>query len=181
MMTRPQMMMRMSVNELTFNSQAGSAIRLTGADVSLVNRLYSAEGGPTAYRESHMEDGVYYGVFVGGRLASIAGTHVVSRSERIAVVGNVFTHPRFRGQGFSIDATSGVTRHLLDFCDIVVLTVEVANDPAVHIYHKLGYQPVCNLHETPLIRKEPFGAISFTRRMIASWRGRREGKEIVVK
>jgi GNAT superfamily N-acetyltransferase len=181
MMTRPQMMTRMSVDYHTFNRVPGTAVRLTGADVSLVNRLYSVEGGPTAYRETHMEEGVYYGVFVGGRLVSVAGTHVVSRAERIAVVGNVFTHPRFRGHGFSIDATSSVTSHLLEFCDLVVLTVEVANEPAVHIYHKLGYQPVCNLHETPLIRKEPFGAISFVRRTIAGWRGRHEGKEIVLK
>ena len=128
-----------------------------------------------------MLEGVYYGVFAGSRLASVAGTHVVSEAERVAVVGNVFTHPRYRGQGLATFATSAVTSHLLDFCDLVVLTVEVGNEPAVHIYDKLGYQPVCNLHETPLIRKEPFGAISFVRRAIAGWRGRSEGKEIVVK
>jgi ribosomal protein S18 acetylase RimI-like enzyme len=181
LMTRPQMMMRMSVHRHTFAAQDGPAVRLSGADVSLINRLYSMEGGPTAYREAHMLDGVYYGVFEGSRLVSIAGTHVVSEREGIAVVGNVFTHPRCRGRGLARYATSAVTRHLLEVCDLVVLTVEVGNEPAVGIYEKLGYQPVCNLHESPLIRKEPFGAISFVRRTIAGWRGRQTGKEIVVK
>jgi RimJ/RimL family protein N-acetyltransferase len=181
LMTRPQMMMRMSVHPRIFQATDGPAVRLTGADVSMINRLYSMEGGPTAYREAHMLDGVYYGVFVGHRLAAVAGTHVVSEREGVAVVGNVFTHPRHRGQGLATCATSAVTRHLLEFCNLVVLTVEVGNEPAVHVYNKLGYQPVCKLHESPLIRKEPFGAISFLRRSLAAWRGRAHGKEIVLK
>ncbi len=180
-MTRPQLMSRMSVKSEQFTPIDSSAVRLTGADVSLVNRLYSMEGGVTAYRESHLEEGVYYGVFENGSLVSIAGTHVVSRAERIAVVGNVFTHPRHRGKGFATQATSAATRDLLGFCDMVVLTVEVGNDPAVRIYTGLGYQPVCNLHETPLLRKEPVGVVSFIRRAAAGWRGRREGKEVVVR
>lgn len=181
LMTRPQQMIRMQVNADTFEPVDGHAVRLGAAEVSLVNRLYSLEGGVTAYRESHLEDGVYHGVFVGGKLVSIAGTHAVSRSEKIAVVGNVFTHPRYRGQGLATHATSAVTADLLRFCDLVVLTVEAKNDPAVRIYTKLGYQGVCSLHETPLIRREPAGVLSFTRRVIAGWRGRREHKEIVLR
>jgi GNAT superfamily N-acetyltransferase len=180
-MTRPQMMTRMSVAMEQFAPADSRAVRLTGADVSLVNRLYSIEGGVAAYREAHIEDGMYYGVFDDGKLVSIAGTHVVSRAERIAVVGNVFTHPRHRGKGLATQATSSVTRDLLGFCDLVVLTVEVGNEPAVRIYRGLGYEDVCNLHETPLLRKEPVGVVSFMRRAVAGWRGRSTGKEVVVR
>lgn len=180
-MTRPQQMVRMSIGRETFQGVDGTAVRLGPAEVSLVNRLYSLEGGVTAYRESHLVDGVYYGVFSGGTLVSIAGTHVVSRQEKIAVVGNVFTHPRHRGKGLATYTTSAVTADLLGYCDLVVLTVEAKNDPAMHIYTKLGYQGVCSLHETPLIRKEPAGVVSFARRMLAGWRGRRAHKEIVVR
>ena len=56
-----------------------------------------------------------------------------------------------------------------------------ATTPPCAIYTGLGYQPVCNLHETPLLRKEPVGVVSFARRAVAGWRGRHEhGKEIVV-
>jgi ribosomal protein S18 acetylase RimI-like enzyme len=180
-MTRPQLMSRMRIRAETFQPSDGPAIKLGPDELSAVNRLYSMEGGPAAYRETHLIDGVYYGVFTGGDLVSIAGTHVVSRAERTAVVGNVFTHPRYRGRGLATFATSAVTAEILDYCDLVVLTVQTKNTPAVTIYSKLGYETVCSLHETPLIRKEPFGAVSFVRRALAGWRGRREGKEIVVR
>lgn len=180
-LTRPQIMTRMQITAQTFQPVEGSVLRLGRTELADVNHLYSIEGGPAAYRESHLVDGAYYGVFVGGDLVSIAGTHVVSRTERTAVVGNVFTHPRYRGRGLATVATSAVTSELLSYCDLVVLTVETKNDPAVAIYVKLGYQAVCSLHETPLIRKEPLGAISLARRAIAGWRGRHDGTEVVAR
>lgn len=180
-LSRPQLMTRMSVTRDTFVPVAGAAVRLGPADVSDVNKIYSIDGGPTAYRPSHLEDGAYYGVYVGGRLVSIAGTHVVSRTERIAVVGNVFTHPTFRGQGHATIATSAVTADLLKDCDPVVLTVESKNAAALAIYTKLGYEGVCTLHETPMLRKDPVGVGAFLRRAIAGWRGRSQHKEVVVR
>jgi ribosomal protein S18 acetylase RimI-like enzyme len=180
-LTRPQMMTRMQITAQTFRPVDGSVMRLGPAELQDVNSLYSIEGGPAAYREAHLTGGAYHGVFVGGELISIAGTHVVSRAERTAVVGNVFTHPRYRGHGFATVATSAVTSELLSYCDLVVLTVETKNDPAVAIYTKLGYKAVCSLHETPLIRKEPLGAVSLARRAIAGWRGRKNGTEVLVR
>lgn len=178
-MTRPQTMFRMSVTKDSFNVVPGEARRLRGVDVAAVNRIYSVEGGPAAYRPSHLEEGVYYGIEVDGRIVSVAGTHVVSRAEGVAVVGNVFTHPRYRGGGLATEVTSAVTQEVLDYCDLVVLTVEEQNSPALNIYLKLGYETQCTLHETPLIRKDPIGATAWLRRTMASWRGRSEHKEIV--
>ncbi|MEX0684275.1 MAG: GNAT family N-acetyltransferase [Dehalococcoidia bacterium] len=179
LMTRPQTMLRMSITGNTFRPVDITTRRMTGLDVSAVNRLYSMEGGPAAYRPEHLDDAVYFGIFDGRQLISIAGTHVVSRAERIAVVGNVFTHPRHRGHGLASATTSAVTRELLSYCDLVALTVEAANSPAIAVYKRLGYETQCELHETPLVRKEPFGVLSFVRRSAAGWRGRREHKEIV--
>jgi len=120
-------------------------------------------------------------VFIDNFLISIAGTHVVSASEGVAVVGNVFTHPMYRGRGLAAVATSATTSALLERCPLVVLTVEKENDPAVRVYQRLGFETQCTLHETPLIRKEPIGALSLVRRLIAGWRGRAEGKEIVLR
>jgi len=181
LMTRPQVMQRMTVASDTFRPVDAAAQRLTTSDIAAVNRLYSTEGGPTAYRTEHLNDAVYCGIFEGRNLISIAGTHVVSGAERIAVVGNVFTHPRYRGQGLAKATTSAVTQQLLEDCDFVALTVEEKNEPAVAVYSGLGYETKCKLHETPLVRKEPTGAVSFIRRAIAGWRGRGEGKEIVKK
>ncbi len=179
--TRPQTMLRMSVSPAVFTRLEGEAVRLTGRDIGAVNRLYATESGSSAYQPRHIEDGVYFGVFIDNFLISIAGTHVVSPSEGVAVVGNVFTHPMYRGQGLATIATSATTAELLQRCPLVALTVEKENDAAVRVYQRLGYQTQCTLHETPLIRKEPVGAVSFARRLIAGWRGRSEGKEIVIK
>lgn len=176
---RSQLMVRMSVERAAFRPTPGPAVRLGGGDIGRINRLYSAEGGPTAYTSRHIEEGVYYGVFVDGRLASIAGTHVVAPSQGVAVVGNVFTHPRYRGQGLAAVATSAVTEFLLRSCPLVVLTVEATNEPALRVYRRLGYRQECTLHETPVIRRDPTGLLSLARRLLASWRGRGREKELL--
>ncbi len=83
----------------------------------------------------------------------------------------------YRGQRLATIATSATTAHLLERCPLVVLTVEKENEPAVRIYQRLGYETQCTLHETPLIRKEPVGAVSFVRRVLRrlAGKGREEG------
>jgi GNAT superfamily N-acetyltransferase len=181
LLTRKELMVRMSVTREAFHPGKGDAVRLSGRDIGPINELYSAEGGPAAYSAGHIDDGVYYGVITEGRLASIAGTHVESSTERVAVVGNVFTHPRYRGTGLATIATSAVTQALLERCDLVALTVEVSNDPALAVYAKLGYRQQCTLYETPAVRKDALGLASGLRRLVAAWRGRREGMELVVR
>jgi len=180
-LTRGQTMLRMSITAETFEPVAGEAVRLHGHDLTAINRLYSSEGGSTSYSARHIEEGVYYGVLVNGELASIAGTHAVSRTEGVAVVGNVFTHPRHRNRGLAAIATSAVTQTLLEKCPLVAITVEADNGPAVRVYRSLGYQVGCTMHETPLIRKEMTGVLSLARRLTAGWRGRRQGTEVVIR
>lgn len=180
-MGRAQMMLRMSLSPEDFAPAEGGAVRLTGADVRDINGLYSTEGSQTSYTPAHIDEGVYCGVYDGDRLVSVAGTHTVSFEEGAAVVGNVFTHPGHRGKGLAQRATSAVSRVLLESCRLVVLTVEEGNAPARAVYERLGYRAVCRLHESPLIRKDPFGTLSLVRRLTAGWRGRREGREIVIR
>ena len=180
-LARKELMVRMSVTRETLRPVQGEATRLLGRDIGGINRLYSAQGGQSTYTSRHIDDGVYYGVIVEDRLVSIAGTHVNAPAERVAVVGNVFTHPRYRGGGLATIATSAVTGALLQHCDLVALTVEANNAPALAVYGKLGYGQVCTLYETTAVRKDALGLLSGIRRIAAGWRGRREGREIVVR
>jgi ribosomal protein S18 acetylase RimI-like enzyme len=180
-LTRDQLMVRMAVTADTFRPVDGETVRLRGPDIGRVNRLYAAEGGPAVYNARHVEQGVYFGVIVEGRLVSIAGTHVDAPPERIAVVGNVFTHPRYRGGGLATVATSAVTRALLQHCDLVALTVEENNEPALAVYTRLGYRQECNLYETAAVRRDALGVVSGLRRLLAGWRGRKDGKEIALR
>ena len=181
MLARNELMVRMSVAGEAFRPLEGETVRLRGSDIGRVNQLYSTEGGPASYTSRHIDDGVYYGVIQEDTLVSIAGTHVDSPAERVAVVGNVFTHPLYRGGGLATIATSAVTAALLEHCDLVALTVEAANEPALAVYNRLGYREECTLYETAAVRKDALGALSGLRRMAAGWRGRRQGKEVALR
>ncbi|MEP6872530.1 MAG: GNAT family N-acetyltransferase [Anaerolineaceae bacterium] len=169
-----QPMIRMAVRADTFVPEKQlSAIALNGLDIRRVNSLYGSEGGPSYYIPEHIESGVYRGIVAEGRLVAVAGTHVVSRQEGVAVVGNVFTHPAYRGRGYATAATSAVTESLLNYCEHVVLTVDPTNSPAVASYAKLGYREVCQLVEASAARKDPSGVAASMRRWRAAMRGRK--------
>lgn len=182
--TRP--MLRMLVDKRTFAAaptlQEDSPYalrRLSAGDTPDVNRLNASEGLGIRYSGSQIRDGVYYGVFLDGMLAAMAGTHGVSKADRIAVVGNVFTHPGHRDRHYALQATSAVTRELLETCDEVVLTVDPGNEPATRAYTRLGYQEESRLIESAVTRRETFGIMSLARRLVARWQGRNFGRELV--
>ena len=173
-----QSMMRMLVDNETLQPAEGNTRGLTGRDVHTINRLYRSAGTPAFYSAENIDDAVYYGAYEGGSLVAVAGTHVVSPDEGIAVLGNVFTHPGFRAQGLGALVTSAVTRHLLTSCREVVLSVDPRNVTAVAAYRRLGYRDVGRLIEGAAVRRDlVVGA--FLRRRLAALRGRRYDAEVV--
>jgi ribosomal protein S18 acetylase RimI-like enzyme len=142
----PVQMLRMVVDREAFEPFAGPAERLTALDIDDLNRLYQL-GFRAGFPASVVEDGVYFGIRVRGRLVSAAGTHAINPHERIAVVGNVMTHVDFRGHDFAKMVTSAVTAELLDRVDDVALNVHADNAPAVSAYARLGYRTYCQLIE----------------------------------
>ena len=104
-----------------------------------LNRLYQL-GFASWLGSSAIAEGVYYGVRVNGHLVAAAGTHVISPTARLAVVGNVLTQVEYRGRGYATATTGAVTAELLRFCDQVVLNVRADNPPALQAYRRLGYQ-----------------------------------------
>jgi ribosomal protein S18 acetylase RimI-like enzyme len=131
-------MVRMWVDGSMFRPITGAVARLVPADIGDLNRLYNL--GLTAWLPADsIANGIYYGVRVGGRLVAAAGTHVISRDERLAVVGNVMTHRDYRGRGFAKLASGAVTQDLLRICDQVVLNVRSDNPAAIAAYQALGY------------------------------------------
>ena len=149
----PVAMLRMVVDRKTFAPLAGPAERLTAVDIDDLNRLYQL-GFRAGFPASVVEDGVYYGIRVRGRLISAAGTHAVNQQEGIAVVGNVLTHADFRGHGFAKMVTSAVTADLLQRVTDVALNVHADNTSAVAAYARLGYRIHCRLSERLIRRRQ---------------------------
>jgi len=170
--------LRMLVDRETFRDAPDDVRRLSGRDVREINRLYRADGSPAFYSAQNIDDAVYYGSFEGGRLVAVAGTHVISYEDEIAVAGNVFVHPKYRRRGLSTMVTGAVTRHLLGSCREVVLSVDPGNTAAVRAYLRLGYREVGKLIEGAATRRD-IGLIAFARRRIAKLRGRRYRAELV--
>jgi RimJ/RimL family protein N-acetyltransferase len=173
-----QGVLRMLVARETFRPLEGDVRRLTGRDVREINRLYRADGTPAFYTSQNIDDAVYYGAVDGGRIVAVAGTHVVSPVDGIAVAGNVFVHPKHRGRGLATRVTSAVTRHVLESCRDVVLSVDPANASAVHAYQRLGYREVDRLIEGAATKRD-MGIDAWLRRRIAALRGRRYRAELV--
>ncbi len=144
-------MVRMWVDRASFRPFPAAVERLLPVEVNELNRLYQL-GFAAWLPSTAVAEGIYFGIRVNGRLVAAAGTHVISRDARLAVVGNVLTHAEHRGRGYAKATTSAVTADLLRFCDHVVLNVRSDNPPAIAAYRHLGYVEHCLLEER-LIRR----------------------------
>ena len=178
---RPQTMLRMQVGRAGFapKGNAAGVRRLIDADAADLNALYAIEGDGLRYSGRQISRGVYFGAYVRGRLVSAAGTHIHSASERVAVVGNVFTHPDHRGRGLGTAVTSAVTGQLLRACDHVVLNVDPANRTARHIYEELGYTEAGRLVEAMATRRDALSPLPLVRRFLGRWRSGTPGVESI--
>lgn len=128
------------------------AFRLTGARLAEVQSLYRL------YAEAHFSpyplmQGVFYGVERDGRLVAVAGTHLISETYGVAAVGNVVTHPDYRGRGYAQACTAAVVRNLAEQIPTVVLNVGADNTVARRVYAKLGFAPYCEFYEAMAYRR----------------------------
>jgi predicted GNAT family acetyltransferase len=160
-------MVRMVVDKARFRPYTADVQRLTPMDSSQLNRLYQV-GFASWLPAASVASGVYYGIRVGGKLVAAAGTHVISPSARLGVVGNVLTHVDHRGRGYATAVTSAVTEELLRACDDVVLNVRSDNPPALAAYRRLGYVEHVRFEERLIHRIGPpwAGIVNPIRRML---------------
>jgi ribosomal protein S18 acetylase RimI-like enzyme len=139
----PSPMWRMALRPERFRPAAAVCTRLTPVFASQLRQLYVLGGGG-AFDPAQIRRGVFFGIFVNGWLVAAAGTHLISPTYGVAAVGNVFTHPDRRGQGYGTAVTSAVVAELLrrGIRDII-LNVSQDNAAAIHVYERLGFERYC--------------------------------------
>ncbi|MCC6168934.1 MAG: GNAT family N-acetyltransferase [Caldilineaceae bacterium] len=127
--------------------RARSVVRLSAGDAGRIQALY-AHGGlftPDAFDPYQLPDGVFYGVEdAGGALVAVGGTHIVDWQTGIAAIGNMYTRPDGRRQGWA----GVVLRAIMDELTgrgvgSIVLNVAQANTGARRLYTRHGFAVHC--------------------------------------
>jgi ribosomal protein S18 acetylase RimI-like enzyme len=152
-------LIRMALTAAEFRADEGRAVRLTSRDIHALNALYRLGGG-TGFATYQVTQGIFYGVRMDGKVIATAGTHVISPKYGIGCVGNVFTHPDYRGHGYAAVCTSAVVRDVLAAgCRDVVLNVRHDNAPAIHAYTRLGFAEHSRYQEAYATRRGSLRAL----------------------
>ncbi|NWJ44909.1 MAG: GNAT family N-acetyltransferase [Chloroflexi bacterium] len=115
-------------------------VQLSWQNVEEIEQLY-IESYPQNWFDPRMLDtGFYYGIRNNNKLVSIGGVHVYSPQYKVAAVGNVATHPSYRGRGYSLGLCAHICRELLKTVDTIGLNVRSDNPGALAAYRKLGFE-----------------------------------------
>ena len=115
-------------------------VHLTEDDEQNLLSLYR-ESYPEGYFVPYMlKSGKYYGVKIDEKIVSVAGVHVFSPLYSIAVLGNITTHPDFRGSGLAKNCVSQLLKSLDREVDNIGLNVKKDNNIALRLYENLGFK-----------------------------------------
>ena len=127
--------------------------RLTATDEQAILELYRASYPGNWFHPEVLTSGRYYGHWTGNRLTGIAGTHVYSPAMRVAALGNVTTHPDFRGRGIARRVCRALCLDLQDTTDLIGLNVKADNAAAIHCYQTLGFEIAAEYEEWHLEKR----------------------------
>ena len=135
--------------------QDDRAVRLREADGQALQSLYADgdESGesPDFFYPAMLTRGVFFGIYEERQLVAAAGTHLVSRDEGAAAIGNIYTRRDRRGRGLGRAVTTAVMRELASF-ETVGLNVRADNSAALSLYESLGFKRHCQFFEAVAVR-----------------------------
>lgn len=156
---KPHRMVRMVLDQNVRLPMSATAnlVKLQPADAAAIRTLY-AQGGPftpDAFDPYQLDDGVFYGVKdEEGALCAVGGTHIIAWPERMAAIGNMYTHPAQRGKGYGRAVVSAIVTELQTRnVTTIVLNVDERNTAARRLYEQIGFAPSCSYIEAEGIKK----------------------------
>jgi ribosomal protein S18 acetylase RimI-like enzyme len=135
-----QEMQRMLLEEL--RPRSGETVPLSIEHAGEILNLYATgTGGGIAFAPFQLNTTFFRGIRRNGELIAVAGVQVASRSEGVAAIGNIYTHPEHRNRGLAQTVTSAVAQALIEAnIPTIGLNVERTNAPAIAAYHSLGFR-----------------------------------------
>lgn len=121
--------------------------RMGSDDLEDIQQLYQDSYPGNWFDPRMLETEQYFGIRVKNRLVSIAGIHVYSEQYKVAALGNIVTHPDYRGNGFGKCVTAKLCQSLLQNVEHIGLNVKADNEIAVAMYKKLGFEVIGTYYE----------------------------------
>ncbi len=134
--------MALTDKSLLSNVDASQAAGLSMSHLSEIIGLFNKAYPGNFFEPRMLETKQYYGIRQSGELVSVAGVHVYSRRYRVAALGNIATHPKYRGKGYGTTLTAKVCKSLLLEIDDIGLNVKADNISAIKCYEKLGFEVI---------------------------------------
>lgn len=122
-------------------------VQLTFSDLEAIEELYHISYPGNWFDARMLETGHYFGIYLGKQLASIAGIHAYSPHYKVAVLGNVTTHPDYRKMGLGTATCAKLCQVLCQSVDHIGLNVKADNTSAIAVYEKLGFRRVADYSE----------------------------------
>lgn len=83
--------------------------------------------------------GIYRHADLGADLVAVAGIHTYAPAFGVAALGNIVTHPAWRGQGLAKQVTAALGQSLLEHIPTIGLNVRADNAAALRVYHQIGF------------------------------------------
>ena len=145
---------KMALNRKSLPREADCSrvVRLAENDLDEMLGLYEVSYPGNWFKPKMLETRQYFGIRIDNKLASVAGVHVYSEEYKVAALGNIVTHPDYRGRGLAKSVTARLCHSLSENLDHIGLNVKADNTAAVSLYRQLGFEIVSSYYECMLIR-----------------------------
>ena len=121
--------------------------RLTEADLPVIKDFYTVSYPQNWFDSRMLETTKYFGYFINNKLVGISGIHVYSEPYGIAALGNIATHPDYRGQQIGYKVTSVLCHDLQKSIKLIGLNVKTSNEHAIKCYSKIGFEIIGTFDE----------------------------------
>jgi len=114
---------------------------LSESDIPALETLYGESYPDNSFTPQLLKTGYYYGIRHGSAILSVAGVHVCAPAYQVAALGNVTTHPSWRGRGLSRAVCARLCQALLhQGVAYIGLSVKTDNASAIACYTTLGFE-----------------------------------------